>query len=138
MPMTMKQILQKTPPSRKDKAQYCVIREARVMDKDYGHIQTTIYKAKVYSTHDAQGNKHRGPRNVYVATVEVHKKQVVVSCSCQDFCFTFEVALSKKKAARIEYSNGELPVDRNPRMIPGCCGHLFKFGSALVAKKRVE
>jgi hypothetical protein len=135
MPMTMRQILAKTPPSRKEKAAVCRIREARVSSTDYG---TTVYKAKIFSTHDAQGNPHRGPRNIYVATVETNGKMTVVSCSCQDFCFTWEVALARQRAARIEYSNGKDPKDRNPRYIPGCCGHLFKFGTTLIAKGRVK
>jgi len=135
VPMTMKQILAKTPKDRQQKATFCVVKETRKQETDYG---TTIYKAKVYSTHDAKGNPHRGPRNVYINTVETNGKQAVVSCSCEDFCFTWEVALNKQKAARIEYSNGEDPVDRNPRYVPGCCGHLFKFGEMLVRKNIVK
>jgi hypothetical protein len=136
MSMTMQQILDKTPRNRRDKADYVIISDTKKASTDYG---TVIYKAKVYSTHDNKGNpKRRGQRIVYVTTVETNMKQTVVSCSCEDFMFTFEYALNKKKAARIEYCNGEPPIDRNPRMIPGCCGHIFKFGTALIAKGRVK
>jgi intein/homing endonuclease len=58
----------------------------------------------------------------YVTTVEVSpKEKCVVSCSCEDFLFTWEYTLNKKGAARIEYSNGESSKDRNPQQIPGTC-----------------
>lgn len=136
MPMTMTQILAKAPKNRKDKSEYCRVKNAKVQSTAYG---TRIYKAQVFSIADNQGNPHKhGQRNVYVTTVETNDKQVVVSCSCEDFMFTFEYALNKKKAARIEYCNGEVPVDRNPRLVPGCCGHIYKFGTTLIAKGRVK
>jgi hypothetical protein len=136
MSMTMQQILDKTPRNRKDKAEYVKITESKIQKTKYG---TTIYKAKVFSIADNMGNPKRGgSRNVYVATVESNGKQCVVSCSCEDFTFTFEYALNKKKAARIEYSNGESPDTRNPKMVPGCCGHLVRLGSTLIAKGRVK
>lgn len=52
---------------------------------------------------------------------------VKVSCTCERFTYVWEVALWKQGAADILYSNGEMPTQTNPRMIPGCCKHLIKI-----------
>ena len=71
----------------------------------------------------------------YVTTVEITpKKYCIVSCSCDDFMYTWEYTLNKKGAARIEYSNGESSKDRNPMQIPGTCKHIYPFLSRLVDK----
>lgn len=51
---------------------------------------------------------------------------VLVSCSCEYFAFTCEVALKKKGNARIQYSNGDMPEVTNPRLRPSVCKHLYK------------
>lgn len=138
MPMTMQQILDRTPQNRKQKAEYVRIQAVKVQKTSY---QTTIYKAKISSTHNIVKDdavRKRVTPTTYVSTVETNGKMVVVSCSCEDFMYTWEVALSKKKAARIKYSNGEMPDDRNPRMVPGCCAHLHKFGQMLISKGKVS
>jgi hypothetical protein len=135
MGMTMAQILKRTPRSRQLKADYVRIEAVKIRKTTY---KTVVYKAKTRSTANSEGKAKRGGPVYYVTTVETNGKMCVVGCSCEDFTFTWEVALNKKKAARIEYSNGDLPVDRNPRMIPGCCGHLFRFGTLLVERGKVE
>lgn len=50
---------------------------------------------------------------------------VKVSCDCDRFMFTYEVALWKHGAADIVHSNGQLPVTTNPKMVPGCCKHII-------------
>jgi hypothetical protein len=137
MPMTMQQIMARTPSNRKQKAEYVRILEVKVKNTSY---KTRIYKAKLNSTHNVvndQAVRKRVTPTSYVATVETNDKMVVVSCSCEDFMYTWEMALVKRRAARIEYSNGESPDERNPRMIPGCCAHLFKFGELLIKKGKV-
>lgn len=138
MPMTMQQILAKTPQNRKQKADYVKILAVKAQKTNY---KTVVYKAKTNSTHNVvkdEAIRKRGVPTTYVATIETNGKMVVVSCSCEDFMYTWEVALAKKRAARIQYSNGEEPNDRNPRYIPGCCAHLHKFGEMLISKGKVS
>lgn len=52
---------------------------------------------------------------------------VVLSCSCPDFLYRHEVALTKKGGAEVNYSNGNLPKIRNPRMRYTCCKHCLRF-----------
>lgn len=135
MAMTIRQILGKTPPSRRSAAEYVKIKEVKV-----GRTKTDgrpIVKAKSFSTHTAQGKRKNYKPYVYVSIIEVVGRNVVVSCSCDDFWSNWEVALMKQNAARQEYSNGEKPETRNPQMIPGCCKHLFALGKLLIDKKKL-
>ena len=134
MPMKMQQIINRTPSTRKDKATFVKIKEVRTTKTPYN---TTVFKAKTSSTHDSMGNPKRGSPTTYVTSIETNGKMSVVSCSCEDFAYRWEVALNKKKAARIEYSNGDPPVDTNPTLIPGCCAHLVRFGQILLGKGKV-
>lgn len=52
-----------------------------------------------------------------------HKK-VIVSCSCENYVFTWEYANAVHGASRIVYGNGEPPVVTNPGLAPGMCKHL--------------
>lgn len=134
MPMTMNGILSKTPQSRRDSSRYVVLKGVKVARTPY---KTLKYTAQTYSTHDAKENLKKGKPSVYTTMVETNGRQVVVECGCDDFWAVWEVALNRHKAARIKFSNGELPTDRNPRLRPGCCKHIFKLGSDLMAKGKV-
>lgn len=50
---------------------------------------------------------------------------VKVSCACDFFMYYCEYALHKQGAADILYSNGEPPVERNPKLQPSLCKHLY-------------
>lgn len=50
---------------------------------------------------------------------------VKVSCTCDDFWSVWEFALNKKGAANIKYCNGEPPLIKNPRLVAGCCKHIY-------------
>ena len=60
------------------------------------------------------------------------KAKVLVSCSCDQFKFAFEYALTERNAARIQYSNGEFPVIKNPKLIPGGCKHCWVLWTKIV------
>jgi hypothetical protein len=81
------------------------------------------------------------PRRYVTVFVFLDRRlHVIASCSCPDFKYRWEVALNRKQAAEIEYSNGELPVIRNPAMRATFCKHclaLFtKIESELPKPKR--
>lgn len=54
------------------------------------------------------------------------EQRVWVRCSCEYFKFTLEVALASVGSSAIRYSNGLLPVFRNPGMKKFCCKHLWR------------
>lgn len=60
----------------------------------------------------------RGPRTA--GSLEVWGR-----CSCQYFCFTNEVALTRVGSSSVRYSNGAPPVVRNPAGVPFFCKHLY-------------
>jgi hypothetical protein len=57
----------------------------------------------------------------------LHKGNIKVSCTCDNFWSNWEVALHKKGAADIIHSNGKKPTVKNPTMLAGCCKHLFRL-----------
>lgn len=140
--MKMQDILKRTPQSRMQGASYCVVKSSKRGRTSYG---TVVYSAKVYSTHDHNFVEKKYTPVTHVTTVETNikemnpnKRMVVVSCSCDDFKFVWEFALNKRRAARLDYCNGEPPVDTNPRLIPGCCRHIACFSQKLLRKGYVE
>ena len=133
MAMTLKKLLAVTPSNRHEWSAGVKIVGAKARKGPNG---VPMYIAKVRSTVDNTGNAKQARKiDTYVASVEVFPKgQVIVSCSCPDFCFTWEYALNKKGAARIEYCNGEAPGTRNPSEKPGLCKHLVALGEMMQTK----
>lgn len=133
--MTIRQILVKTPPSRRQAADYCKIKEIKaVTKKSTGQV---TFKAKTLSTHTPAGLR-KVVWQQYVSTISlVPKHGAVVSCSCDDFAFVWEYALAKHGAAKIEYSNGDPPIDKNPHLRPGCCKHIYSLATTLIEKNKL-
>jgi hypothetical protein len=131
--LTVKQIMDAAPKNRQKKAKYVAIRAMKIKTNAEG---MPIVLAKTQTTQKPGGGLISDKKaNLYLTTVEVYpKKQVIVSCSCDDFMYTWEVALSMKGAARIEFSNGEMPDERNPLKIAGCCGHIYALADHLIGK----
>ena len=130
MPMTMRQILASTPPSRRSASEWVKIIGLKVRKSPEGY---PLVLAQTIATNYPDGRrKIPQPTHRYVSTIEVRRQYVIVSCSCDDFKYTFEYALNKRGAAKIEYSNGEPPVERNPKLVPGVCKHLFALGKKLI------
>ena len=60
------------------------------------------------------------------------KSFAMCQCSCEDYIFMYEVANTAHNAARIFYSNGESPDERNPGQRPGLCKHLTRLVEELI------
>lgn len=130
--LTIADIMAKCPERVKYGARVAVIRGAssKVL-KDKRQRLT----CKVATTHTLDDRRKPPPPMVtHLVTVETlepgkyigaRDARVKVSCNCPDYWSTWEVALHKKGSADIRYSNGDPPDTKNPRMIPGCCKHLF-------------
>lgn len=80
MALTMRQILLRTPRSRRDAADYCKVKEIKaITKKSTGQV---TFKAKTLSTHTPAGEKKQ-VWNTYVSTIEVKQRNtVIVDCSC--------------------------------------------------------
>jgi len=53
-------------------------------------------------------------------------KSVRYECDCADHKYRKEVADSLHYISDIKYSNGNMPLETNPGMVPGICKHAFK------------
>jgi hypothetical protein len=135
MAMTLRAVLSRTPKSRRFSSQWVKFKEIKL--GKHKATNAPVIRAKSYSTHNKDGVRKNYTPNEYVSTVEIYGRHVVLSCSCDDFWSTFEWALAQQGAARIEYSNGERPVIRNPSALPGACKHLYKLGERMVEKGKL-
>ena len=53
------------------------------------------------------------------------KAMVWVSCTCEYFKYTNEVALEHQGSSDIKHSNGNLPRETNPGLTPSTCKHVL-------------
>ncbi len=94
------------------------------------------YLTNAYTNARAPGQKNKPPARHQCSVVALDKKKgwngyVLVSCSCEYFTYTCEYALHAHGAANIVYSNGEPPEDKNPRLTPSLCKHLYALLSGI-------
>jgi hypothetical protein len=65
------------------------------------------------------------------------ESRVWLSCSCGYFIYNVETVNALHKSSDVLNSNGDMPVVRNPRMIPHLCKHLVALAKfAIVAKAK--
>jgi len=123
---TLKQLLNRTDPERKQRAIYVkVIRAKFGRHKDSGNA---FIAAQTYSrmrvSADGRLVRNTDPHRYLTMFTFVDKKlNVIASCSCGDQTFRWEWANANKGASEIEYSNGEPPNVTNPTYKVGMCKH---------------
>jgi hypothetical protein len=125
--LTLPQLIKKVNRFRKEGAQYVRILDVK---KGYNTLGQGFIAASSYSTHnigpDGRPRVNRDAhRYVTVITFLDRKLHVNVSCSCDDFKYRWETALSYKGAAEIEYSDGSPPDSTNPQLRTATCKHLY-------------
>jgi hypothetical protein len=129
--LTLSQLYQRTNKRRKESARYVkIIHQKRGWDSlGRGYVACASYSTHEWSPWKQKfvPNPRRKNRYVTVIVFLDPRLHVVVSCSCADFKFRWEVSLNHAQAAEIEYSNGELPKIRNPTMKKWMCKHLLKL-----------
>lgn len=135
--LTLPQIIRRTNRFRKEGAKY-----VRILDlkKGYNSLGQGFIASSSYSTHilGADGRPYvnrDAHKYVTVITFLDKKLHVNVSCSCSDFKFRWETALSYKGAAEIEYSDGSPPDNTNPQYKTATCKHLYALWEKKLAGK---
>ena len=131
--LTLPQIVQRTAGRRKESAKYVkIVYVKKGWDSlGRGFVACASYSTKIWSplkqrfVKNTTGPNGKPRRYVTVIVFLDPRLHVISSCSCADFKYRWEVALNHKQAAEIEYSNGELPVIRNPSMRAAQCKHLI-------------
>jgi len=148
--LNLKQILASTPRDVRQRSKNVVIIEARlayrvrrILNSKKTKLISVPLRTLYATIYDRETAKELGKirrHKLYIRAIDgpAHKlsagNHVVVSCSCENFLYVDEVALNKKDAANIRYSNAKLPVETNPLMVPQCCKHLFRLGSSVILK----
>lgn len=127
--LALSKILRSTPPENMNKSSGVRISKLKV------GVSKATGNNKAVCTSTSTGVEH------YTTSVEFQgagsKAEVLVTCSCPDHKYRWEVALTRAGGSKILYSNGERPVQTNPSMLPGCCGHVFKLITELQSKKKM-
>ncbi|BAG41676.1 hypothetical protein [Ralstonia phage phiRSL1] len=136
MPLTIHQIVKKTNRLRVEGSRY-----VRFIDlkKGFDSLGRGFIAGASYSTHivGQDGRPHVNPNpHKYVTVITFLDQQlhVHVSCSCADMLYRWEVALTSKGAAEIEYSNGDLPTTTNPQLKVMCCKHVLALYTKIKPK----
>lgn len=126
--MLFSAIYRRTTNKRKEAAKYVRILASR---SGYTKEGFGFFAMQTHSTHEWDGKRKRfvpatreKPKYVTVVTIIDDDLNCLVSCSCKDFLYRWEVALTTKGAAEVEYSNGAMPTITNPSLAPRCCKHL--------------
>ncbi len=94
-----------------------------------GYVACASYSTKIWDpikkryVINKTGPGKKPARYVTVFVFLDTRLHVIVSCSCPDFKYRWEVALNQAEAAEIEYSNGEMPIVRNPNLRKTMCKH---------------
>ena len=130
--MTLVQILEKTTASRIELSAYVAIRNLK-----FGVSKKSGNPKAICQSFSKDTNK-RGKTSLskYVTMIEFYPKmKVKVACSCADHLYRWEYALVKRGASEFQYSNAELPVDTNPKLVPGCCKHVISLATTLRRQK---
>lgn len=128
--LSVKQLYRSTPPYIKSNAQDVVVKSLKPAKTKTG---LPAFRAKVLSVY----NKKRVLYDTTIIGKEkdipvMKQKHVLVSCSCDNFCFMWEYADTHWGSAVIKYSNGEPAVQTNPGNHPGMCKHLIALTDTLV------
>ena len=89
-----------------------------------GRMPTTVEELRKLQTEVPTGN-------------DLWTKPVWVSCDCEWFLYTCEVALAKYGCTDIMHSNGVFPIVRNPRMVPMLCKHLIAAAPVAISIGRL-
>jgi len=126
--LSLRTILRATPPETMNNSGTVILENVRI-----GVSKTTGNGKAVCRSHTPKETVVK-----YTTSVEFQGRgadtQVIITCSCPDHMFRWEVALTKKGGSKILYSNGEKPIIQNPQEKPGCCRHAFSFIKLLQRK----
>lgn len=125
--LTLRQIISKGGKFRELGAQYVNLTKFKTGYTPDGYAYAACQS---YSTHRVtkQGYKvvnHTRQRYITVIKFMDARLHCSLSCSCDDFKYTWETVLNKKGAAELEFSNGEDPSITNPFHHIGICKHLI-------------
>jgi hypothetical protein len=138
MALTLKQIVNFTAKFGSDRFEKAGT-TVRATSLKFGRSKTTDTVRAITKTWSEKGPKgwHKTEYATMIDFIDL-KDHVKVTCSCPDYCFMFEVALYRKGAADLIYSNGRMPNEKNSNRVPGMCKHLIRMCDLLVTKGKID
>lgn len=140
--LKFKQIMQqvlKYAPTQLTNAAFARIKEFKGVRKDQNgryYAYATTYSTKTYDERTHRWISKNSPAYYDTFIMVRHYKRVkgyqrqstiVMSCSCPDFKYRHEVALTLRGGSFFKYSNMERPRITNPRLRRTCCKHCLRF-----------
>lgn len=131
--LTLEKMLRLSPPNWLTNSDGCRIKNYKKIIDSEDKNPTVL--ALVYSIYDSKGNRKDNPivHRCYIKGIDGKKKKIIssnieCSCDCDAYKYWSEVALHNKEASLILFSNGEDPIEKNPKKIPYGCKHLIRLG----------
>ncbi len=132
--LTAAQLIKTTDGPRRKRAQFVRIIQAkkyRTKKTKQGVIRASLQSLKGYGSGKPHGVEIRSMTGNY----KISKGPVRVWCTCEDFMYREEYALTKLDASRIRWSNGKPATITNPYNTPYVCKHLAKMLSTIINKR---
>jgi len=132
MPLSTKELVRNIPkePDARN-ARYVHVKNRKLLGLNH-YLYTTITKIP--------GDFSR-QHKIWVKSLDkgdiMASQAVWVSCDCDRFQFVWEYALTKKGASTIRFSNGDPPVEKNPRLHAAGCKHVYRVLADLAQRKQV-
>lgn len=135
--LTLRQILKNTP-----KLMIANSSDVQVLKFKKTTTKSGLPAVKAMCVHNDpfRPDRIKRPREVYIIGLEkigkpINKqRRVMMSCSCENFVFTWEYALAVHGAARVMYGNGDAPDWTNPSLVAGTCKHCVAIARHLIEK----
>ena len=127
--LTARQMMRATPYAMKENARHVRVRSIKRLRTSKGRF--AFVSTMTDPDHAWQEQPHHQRIDVLRPRGEsdIFDKgsRLKVSCDCGNFLYTWEVALARRGAADIVYSNGRWPKVTNPQGVPGVCKHLYRL-----------
>ncbi len=131
--LTLDKMLRNSPPNWLANSDDCRISKyKKIIDKE---DKNPTVLAIAYSVFTPDGKRKQNPtmHRCYIKGLDGKSKKIIssnieCSCDCEAFMYWSEVALNDKEAALILFSNGEDPLEKNPKKIPFGCKHIIRLG----------
>lgn len=135
--MSLKGLLRNTPALMLHNSQDVRISKLRKTTTRSG---LKAYSAKALHQDPWRPDRTKKIRDVYIIGLSdpdkpiSKQRKVLVSCSCENYAFTWEYANAVHGCARVIYGNGEPPAFTNPHLVPALCKHITAVARHLIQK----
>lgn len=128
--LTARELLQNSPQGVIGRATMVL---TRLKFQEVVEITQGAYHVSLWET-QTRGKGIKYTTEVWLRAPVSQNSECWVGCSCPYWLYYMEVAVARGKSTGIRYSNGRLPVVKNPEMIPGVCKHLYRVIIDTLAK----